>query len=75
MAPLIDIFFTDVVWMFEKVREDNNSTEETCHYSMVNLETKGSLVKQYKILFSPEPSVGAVVVDKVSLWEKIQRAP
>lgn len=75
LSPLIDIFFMDVVWMFERDARNNHSTSETSSYFMANLETTGSLVKHYKISFSPQNNVGAVVVNKISFWEKIQRAP
>ncbi|XP_034254427.1 uncharacterized protein LOC117653128 [Thrips palmi] len=75
MSPLIDIYFTDVVWMFEKASANRNSSGDTGDYSMTNLETTGSSVKHYNISFSPEQSVGAVVVNKISFWQKIQGAP
>lgn len=75
MGPLIDIFFTDVVWMFERAGLNDSSTGGTSNYFMANLETSGSQVKHYKIWFSPQSDIGAVVVNKISFWEKIRRVP
>lgn len=70
LSPLIDIFFTDVVWMFECAKSSDHSCDSG-EYCMTNLEIAGSRVKEYKIVFKPQPNEGAVVMSKVSFWEKM----
>lgn len=72
LCPLIDIFFTDVVWLFKKAKADD-STEGASEYCMTNLETAGSQVRQYSIFFKPQSDCGAVVINKVSFWENFDR--
>lgn len=67
-SPLIDIFFTDVVWLFQK-DEDNGCNSAS--YSMTNLETTFSKARQHKIFFKCETVDGNVVFSKVSFWENL----
>ncbi|KAK3912842.1 Adenylosuccinate synthetase, partial [Frankliniella fusca] len=67
-SPLIDIFFTDMVWLFQK---DKDSEGNSSNYCMINLETSLSQTKQHKIFYKCQTEDGAVVLTKVSFWEKL----
>ena len=74
IPPLVDIFFTDIIWVFELTKERGESVD--CEeFSVTKLETAGSQVRQYKIFFTPQSDDGMVVVKRVSFWENIGRVP
>lgn len=66
-SPLINIFFTDVVWTFEKTKADEAENDQDS-YAMVNKECFSFQVKHCKVFFKPQSNNSPTVVTKVKFW-------
>lgn len=69
-SPLINIFFTDVVWTIEKTRADLAESDQDS-YAMVNEECFSFQVKHCKVFFKPQSNDSPAVVTKVKFWENV----